>query len=692
MRPTRSFRSLLALALVAACQTSPQKEMSAQKSTAGANLDTASVVSANEAPALPPGVTATATPTPNTNYNAPVTTSPPTDTTKPQEAKKDNKEATGRSAMADPKPSAKPTKDELDDLLGAKGDSPYPSAGKKAPSAGAGISAEAVMDPFIAPSKSKPKVVAGPGRPLPVTPTAPLVPMTPPPVIAPVKTEANANAFYENTYQGGSGGRDRIEDLIANGVMVDGKSIPLDALTADYRQPFPIPFDRALSLETATEFRALESKGGRTVLQVGLQGMQTETPRRPPLRLSLVIDVSGSMKKEDRMTKVQDALTMLVGKLTKEDEVSIVAFESTAKVLCQMGAANRPEVNEAIKDLIAGGGTNIYDGLQYGYSQLGLLPKGDEGFKVVLLFSDGEVTAGEQDPAKFEELTRSAFASKIATTTFGVGLSFNEELMMNISISGKGNYHFLKDAVAAEKAINGELEDYTHVVASDVLMRVKLASGVKLIRVYGANELDEGATAKVKADEEMLDDRARKDLGIAEDRTKDDEDGIKTLIPQFYLGDAHIVLMEVEVPAGTGVRPVADVFLKYKDTVFNRNGTEKESVTVETAPSSDAQIRSLDSSVKKNILGFETGETLVAAATFLRDGKTLEAAKKLDEQRELLSNAASSWVDDDLRRDSELVGKYQEVVASLGNRNMSNTDEGEALAKAFVFSGYQLKK
>jgi hypothetical protein len=83
---------------------------------------------------------------------------------------------------------------------------------------------------------------------------------------------------------------------------------------------------------------------------------------------------------------------------------------------------------------------------------------------------------------------------------------------------------------------------------------------------------------------------------------------------------------------------------------------------------------------------------LIDAATALRGGKTLDAAKKLDEHRQLLSNAASSWVDDDLRRDAELMGKYQEVVASLGNRNMSGTDEGEALAKAFVFSGYQLKK
>ena len=667
MRPTRSLRSLLAIALLTACQNSPQKASEARSSAAPTAITT-EIMAQNkpvEAPILPP------------NNNV-VTATPmdPAPRAEPKEKEEAPLGTLGRTGYStDPKPSEprkKATKDNLDDALG-KGDSAAPTA--KSYGGGAGVS--------------------GPGwaPPRTISPTPPLKPIAPPPVLVPAKTEiANANAFYENTYQGGSGGRDRIEDLIANGVVVGGKSIPLDALASDYRQPFPIPFDRALSLEAATSFRALEARGGRTVLQVGLQGMQTETPRRPPLRLSLVVDVSGSMKKEDRMTKVQDSLNMLVGKLTTEDQISIVAFESTAKIVCQMGPANRPEVKTAIDGLIAGGGTNIYDGLQYGYSQMALLPKTDEGFKVVLLFSDGEVTAGEQDPLKFEDLTRSAFASKIATTTFGVGLSFNEELMMNISVSGKGNYHFLKDALAAEKAISGELEDYTHVVASDVLMRVKLASGVKLIRVYGAKELDDAATAKVKADEELLDDRARKDAGIAENRSKDDEEGIKTLIPQFYLGDAHIVLMEVEVPAGTGVRPVADVFLKYKDLIFTRNGTEKETVTIETAPTADAQIRSLDSSVKKNILGFETGETLVEAANFLRTGQTLDAAKKLDEQRELLSNAAASWVDADLRRDAELVGKYQEVVASLGNRNISNTDEGEALAKAFVFSGYQLKK
>jgi Ca-activated chloride channel family protein len=664
MRLTRSIQSLLALALVAAaCQSSPE-----QYANASSSAQPAKPMVANEAPSV--GILPQPQSTPPADNSA-VT-------------------ATGTISAEAAKPvSAEPMMSKDDAIAGG--------ATKDRAKGYGGSGMGATMDPFVTPSPSK-KAAAptakpiGP-RPPTIVPTPPLTITTPPVPPPPPKADyANSNAFYENTYQGGSGARDRIEDLIANGVMVDGKSVPLDALASDYRQPFPLPFDRAISLEAATEYRALEAKGGRTVLQVGLQGMETETPRRPPLRLSLVIDVSGSMKKEDRMIKVKDAAQTLVSKLSKDDQIAIVAFESTAKIVCEMGAADRTEVKSAIESLTAGGGTNIYDGLQYGYSQMSKLPTNDDGFRVVLLFSDGEVTAGEQDPMKFDELTRSAFASKIATTTFGVGLSFNEKLMMNISVSGKGNYHFLKDAAAADKAINGELEDYTQVVASDVLVRVKLASGVKLIRMYGAQELDAEQTAKVKADEEMLDDRAQKDLGIKEDRTKDDEDGIKTLIPQFYLGDAHVILMEVEVPAGAGVRQVAEVFLKYKDSVFTRNGTEKETVTIETAPTADAQIRSLDSSVKKNILGFETGEALIESAEALREGKTLEAAKRLDDQRQLLANAASSWVDDDLRRDAELMGKYQEVVASLGNRNMSGTDEGEALAKAFVFSGYQLKK
>src|SRR5262249_49579200 len=136
----------------------------------------------------------------------------------------------------------------------------------------------------------------------------------------------------------------------------------------------------------------------------------------------------------------------------------------------------------------------------------------DQGFKVALLFSDGNVTAGVQDPQEFDSLARSAFASKIETTTFGVGLDFNEGLMMALSQPGTRNYHFPSNPETADTAIAAELDDYTHVVASDVLVRVKLADGVKLVRVLGAKALDTDKTKATKADEELLDDRAREEL------------------------------------------------------------------------------------------------------------------------------------------------------------------------------------
>lgn len=541
--------------------------------------------------------------------------------------------------------------------------------------------------------------VARPAKPIakPVGPVPPPVAPPPPPIVTPplllppveeaTPSYADANAYYENTYQGGSGARDHIEELISKGLVIDGKSIPMDALAADYRQPFPLPVGQALALSLGTEHRAVETSGGRTTLQIGIQGIKNEIKERPPLRISLVIDRSGSMKKEERLEKVREAALKLSDQLVPGDEIAIIAFDDKADVLCEMGPASRPEVKAAIRKLATGGGTNIFDGLELGYQQLTAHPAAKESFQVVFLFSDGEVTAGEQDPLKFDELTRAAFASKIATTTFGVGLSFNESLMMGLSQSGKGNYHFLRDASASEKAIQKELDDYTHVVATNVHVRVKLADGVKLVRVFGAQALGEQQTKATKADEELLDDRAREELGIAEDRSRDDESGIKMLIPQFYGGDTHVILMEVEVPAGSGSRPVAEAFLKYKDMVFARNGEESETVAVRDAADKAAKVRSLDSSVKKNILGFETGEALVEVASLIRAGRAADAAKRLDEQRGLLSTAASLWVDDDLRRDAELMLQYKDVVASLSRQ--AAPDSQEALAKALAFSGFQ---
>ena len=66
-----------------------------------------------------------------------------------------------------------------------------------------------------------------------------------------------------------------------------------------------------------------------------------------------------------------------------------------------------------------------------------------------------------------------------------------------------------------------------------------------------------------------LPEKPQQELGIAADRQKDEEPGIKFFLPHFYLGDTHVIMLKVRVPAGKGERQVATVHVKYKDLVLD---------------------------------------------------------------------------------------------------------------------------
>lgn len=498
------------------------------------------------------------------------------------------------------------------------------------------------------------------------------------------------NAWMSHTYMGGRGARERLAKLIEDGVTVDGKQVKLEAFTREYSQAFTIPKKTALSLSAQTERAKMLRQGGRTYLQVGLQGTKREAPKRPPLNMCLVIDRSGSMGDEGKMEYARNAAIEVVNRLAASDTIAVVAYDDQPQVLAAAAKAkNKQALIQKLKGLQPGGSTDIYSGLELGYQEVetGLNP---EAINQVILLSDGMVTAGISDLSAFGRLTSKMFDKDIQTTTVGMGLDYDETLMMAVAREGKGNYHFVKDAASIGDIFREELDDLTHVVAKALRLRIKLADGVKVVRVLGSVEMEEAAVAAAKGTEKKIDERIYRELGISADRQKiDDEPGIKMLIPQFYMGDSHVVMLEIQVPPGKSKRKVADVYLKYKDIVFKGNRDTQVAASVEYTPSEETMIASIRQPVKKNVLGFQTGEALKKAAALLQRGKTGEAAKVIDEQMVVLGVAAREWKDPDLNSDGELLAAYKEVLSGMGSRYTADSDLGQYLAKSMTYSGYQ---
>jgi Ca-activated chloride channel homolog len=509
-----------------------------------------------------------------------------------------------------------------------------------------------------------------------------------------VKPVLNPNTYLSSTYMGGSGARDRVEKLIREGVVVQGRRVKLEAFPRNYAQAFPIPTGRALNLIAGTERTKIVQEGGRTFLQVGLQAIQGEAPRRPPLNVALVIDCSGSMGDEEKLEYAKAAALQLVDRLRPEDVVSLVTFDDQARLrFPAQRVRDRSRLRQVIASLTPGSGTNIYAGLSLGHQEARKHAAAETVSRVILL-SDGEVTAGVSDVRQFQRLVAADVDRDIQTTAVGMGVQFNEELMLAVARDGKGNYHFLRDGADAQRVFAKELEELTHVVAKAVRLRIRLADGVGLVRVLGAATLSDVQARQVRAEEKKIDRKVADELGIATDRQRQPEEpGLKLLIPGFYRGDHHVVMLELDIPPGRGQRKVADVFLKYKDLVGRTNRETQTSVAITYTLRRDEMIASVDRNVKKNLLGFQTGEALAEAAALIERGRIAEAIRRIDERMVVLGVAAREWRDRDLDRDGQLLDRYKTVLAQLARQpRLASGEFGQYLKKSLTYAGYSLTR
>jgi len=513
-------------------------------------------------------------------------------------------------------------------------------------------------------------------------------------VVAPEPTpEAGPprGGYLSSTYVGGAGSRDRLAALVDGGVLIDGEEIELEALTAQYHQPVAVPAGQALALFAAPEHSRVQTDGGTTHLQIGIPATSRELAARPALQRVLVVDVSSSMKKEEKIMHARRAADALIDRMAPEDQLAIVAYATEARVALPLGPVGAgAAAHAAVRSLHPNGSTNVDAGLQAAYELLGD-PSTQDAVRRVVLVSDGRPTAGITDPATIRRNVWDAFQRGVQTTTLGVGLDFGADLMMDLARDGEGNYHFLADGGAIADVLDSELEELTHAVAQAVRLTIHLDDGVALEHVLGAEVLDEQASRQVRAEERTLDARMAEELGITSDRQEEKDDGLKLLLPTIHAGRHHVVMLRVRVPAGTRAQALARVELEYKDPAQRTNVSDELTVSVERASTRMEMVESLDPAVKKNLLGFQTGEALLEAARAVDRGRPMQGAERVDEQMALVALASQRWRDPDLEADAVLLGRYRDLLQATAEGSTSR-EVRAYLAQSLSYSGYQLTR
>jgi len=200
-------------------------------------------------------------------------------------------------------------------------------------------------------------------------------------------------------------------------------------------------------------------------LKVEVSAGETKSEEQgPPLDLAVVLDRSGSMAGQ-ALASAKEAIYRLIDGLRKPDRLALIAYDDEVDVVFPRSKIDAPVMRAKVEMIESRGCTNLSGGLVAGIQQLG---RGGEGIHRVLLLSDGLANQGITDADRLRDIAHRATQAGKTVSTLGLGGSYDEDLLTNISDAGGGNYHYIASPEDAPAIFKEELGELGSVVAQNL--------------------------------------------------------------------------------------------------------------------------------------------------------------------------------------------------------------------------------
>ena len=361
--------------------------------------------------------------------------------------------------------------------------------------------------------------------------------------------------------------------------------------------------------------------------------------------VEVVLDRSGSMA-GDRLQAALTAVDALVTRLDPQDAFGLVAFDDEVTVAVPAGPLlDKAHVRELIRGIAPGGMTNLSGGLMRGLQEAERAAAGSGA--TCILLSDGHANHGVVDHDVLGGFTATARRKGISTSTIGLGLDYDEELLAAVARGGAGDADFAEDGDTAGAKLSAQVDGLLSLVAQGASVLVKPTGDVDKVTLFN----DLAATAI--------------------------DGGVMIELGDFYSGEERKLLLELEVPAmaGLGLAQIAEIELRWVELPALTQKTVTLPVHVNVLPGDQAAGR-IPNPVVRSERAFQTAQQAKRdAAKALRRGDAPGAAgmyaaaacalpPEHADEAALLHDLADRALHDDVRR----TAKFSEADAHLKNR------------------------
>jgi len=334
--------------------------------------------------------------------------------------------------------------------------------------------------------------------------------------------------------------------MLRQGQLPTAESVRVEEFINFFRYDYAQPTGGKV-LGVTSELVPHPTASGRHLLTIGVQAKTVAKDARRPVRLTFLVDTSGSMRGADRLGLAQRAMRHALLGLGDEDTVAIVTYAGSTRVaLAPTPATRRSEIRAAIDDLRSGGGTAMDSGMALAYQQAeASYAEGAENRVIVL--SDGDANIGRTGAEDMLKTIRRHAEGGITLTTMGFGTgNYQDARMERLADAGDGAYVYIDGWTEAQRVFGEQLGATLETVGRDVKLQVAFDPA----RVKGWRQV--GYVNRQIADQDFRNDAV--DAG--------------------EVGSGHQVTALYELDLRSGSGSVGDVHLRVKPPGPDRPATE----------------------------------------------------------------------------------------------------------------------
>lgn len=206
-----------------------------------------------------------------------------------------------------------------------------------------------------------------------------------------------------------------------------------------------------------------------------------------PAKFIFLIDVSGSMDKDNRLPLVQAAFKYLVNNLRQQDTVGIVTYGGFVGIALQPTSGGEKEkIIRVIDGLHADGDTPGSEAIQTAYQLAEKIANAQSNNRVILA-TDGDFNIGQTSDKELEAIVNLHKQKGIYLTCLGTGMgNYKDSRLEMLAKTGNGNFAYIDNLEEAQKTMVTEFTKTMYAVADDASLQIRFnAAAVKNYRLIG---------------------------------------------------------------------------------------------------------------------------------------------------------------------------------------------------------------